>query len=468
MPFSQEISWGSAKNNVERMNKQFACGLLARIDLVYAGKALRPDKWIVGGGASYGVQPNTQNAELRSELLGEAVKYTEMVIDYDGASVGGKLLNSYEDVFKNICANEKAYGRTETLWEIPFNNNVRGQFLNRMGLYVNKRALAQLKHTTATSKSNAKISLTPQYVFSFDANDTRKWVTIAPYEWDYRNDDNSDINESTGESLGKDPVLYQKLDASNKFYVAKFRYEWLTYDVTNDDDGLNIPIMRYSDILLMYAEAMIGGIMGDEPKYKGKRSAASVFNLVRQRAYGDSKHDVANLTMDTIMVERAKEFAGEHIRKYDLMRWGVFGSKMTKAEEVFELFGSNSSRGKDVEGNYIFDMTGTDYYGHMNPYVFIKYTRDDSYATSGPAYKISEIYGLNLDEIGNPPGYNSDSDNGGWIKKESFWLDNGTPVLSGKRLFKASVASEIENRQYWPIFTVILSANPYLWNDYGY
>ena len=468
MPFSQEIPWGNAKNNVERINKQFACGLLARIDLVYAGLALRPDMWIVGGGASYGVQPNTTDGDLRSELLGEAVKYTEMVIDYDGASVGGKLLTHYEDVFKNICANERAYGRTETLWEIPFNNNVRGQFLNRMGLYVNKRALSHLSHTTATSKSNAKISMTPQYVFMFDANDTRKWVTIAPYEWDYRSDDNSDIKKSTGDSLGASPVLYQKLDASNKFYLAKFRYEWLTYDVTNDDDGLNIPIMRYSDILLMYAEAMIGGIQNDVPNYKGKWPATTIFNLVRQRAYGDTKHDVTNLTMDTIMLERAKEFAGEHIRKYDLMRWGVFGKNMTKAEEEFELFGANSSRGKDSEGNYIFDMTGTDYYGHMNPYVFIKYTRDDSYATGGPAYKISEIYGLNLDEMGNPPGYNSDSDNGGWVKKESFWLDNGSPVLAGKRLYKATVASEIENHQYWPIFTIILSANPNLWNDYGY
>lgn len=468
MPFSQEIPWASAKNNVERINKQFACGLLARIDLVYAGMAMRPDTWIEGGGASYSVQPNTKDATLRSELLGEAVKYTEMVIDHDGASVGGKLLSSYEDVFKNICANEKSYSRTETLWEIPFNNNVRGQFLNRMGLYVNKRALSQLMHTTSASKSNAKISMTPQYVFMFDAKDTRKWVTIAPYEWDYRNDDNADIQKSTGDSLGNTPVLYQKLDAANKFYLAKFRYEWLSYDVTKDDDGLNIPVMRYSDILLMYAEAMIGGIMGDDPNYKGSRSAASVFNLIRRRAYGDANHDVANLTMEAIMEERAKEFAGEHIRKYDLMRWGVFGSKMTKAEEVFESFGANSSRGQDEEGNYIFEMTGTEYYGHVNPYVYIKYTRDDSYANNGPAYMISDIYGLGLDEMGTPPGYISESDNGGWVKEKSFWLDKGTPVLSGKRLFKASVAPIIEDRQYWPIFTVILSSNPKLWNDYGY
>ena len=310
--------------------------------------------------------------------------------------------------------------------------------------------------------------MTPQYVFSFDADDKRKWVTIAPYEWDYRSDDNSDIHGSTGEDIGSNPVLYQKLDAANKFYLAKFRYEWLNYDVDNDDDGLNIPIMRYSDILLMYAEAMIGGISGDDPKYKGARSAAEIFNLVRERAYGNTDHNVATVTMDLIMEERAKEFAGEHIRKYDLMRWGIFGSKMTEAESIFESFGANSSRGKDENGNYILDMNGTDYYGHVNPYVFVKYVRDDSYSNGGKAFKISEIYGLSLDEMGNPPGYISDSDNGGWVKKESFWLDGGSPVLAGKRLFKATVAGEIENHQYWPIFTIILSSNPNLWNDYGY
>ena len=467
MPFSQEIAWGNAKNNVERMNKQFACGLLARIDLVYAGKGLRPDNWVEGGGSSFSVQLNTKDPNLRSELLGEAVKYTEMVINYDGAFIGGKLLASYEDVFKNICANEKMYSKSETLWEIPFMNNVRGQFLNRMGAYVNKRAMSYLLHTTPTSKSNAKISLTPQFVFSLDADDTRKWVTIAPYEWDYRSDDNKPISAATGEELGSDPVLYQKPDAANKFYLAKFRYEWLTYDVDNDDDGLNIPVMRYSDILLMYAEAMIGGISGDEPNYKGAKSATEIFNLVRERAYGSKDHNVTNLTMDTIMLERAKEFAGEHIRKYDLMRWGVFGKKMTEAERIFELFGSNSSRGKDTEGNYIFDMNGTEYYGHVNPYVYIKIERDDSYANKSKAYKITDIYGLSWDEMGTPPGYSEEAPDG-WSVKKEFWLNDGSPVLSGARLFKESVASEIENHQYWPIFTIILSSNPNLWNDYGY
>ena len=458
MPFSDEITWTPARNNVERMNKQFACGLLARIDLVYAGLAMRPDTWIEGGGSSYSVQPNTKDPALRSELLGEAVKYTEIVMDHDGVEVGGKLKASYEDVFRSICGNVREYGKTETLWEIPFNNNQRGQFLNRMGAYINKTALGKVLHTTPTSKSNLKIVFTPAFVLGFEAKDTRKWVTINPYEWAY---DKSNTTKIDTTLTSNDTIIYQKATKANKFYLGKYRYEWLSYDVTGDDDGLNVPIMRYSDILLMYAEAMIGGVLGDAPSYTGSRSAQAVFDVVRQRAGLSSK----SIDMKAIQEERAHEFAGEHIRKYDLMRWGILQSSLQDAQAKLEMFGKVKSDPED-ESKKIIDLDGTEFDGKVNTKVYIKYKKDSESVNKGFGYVITDIYGLALNEIGQPAGYDNPGHDG-WVQVDT-WVSDGSPTLKNKRIYAQASESILDSRQYWPIFEIILASNPGLWNDYGY
>lgn len=459
LPYADEITWGPAHNTVERMNKQFACGLLARVDLVYAGLAMRPDEWIDGGGASYKVQPNTKDASLRSELLGEAVKYTEMVMEHDGMEIGGKLKANYEDVFRAICGNVTEYGKTETLWEIPFANNVRGQFLNRMGAYVDKTALGKLLHTTSASKSNLKIVLTPDFVLNFASNDQRKWVTVCPYVWAYNNKNTAKIDS---ELTSKDTIIYQQTTKANKFYLGKYRYEWLNYDVTGDEDGLNVPIMRYSDILLMYAEAMIGGVTGDAPKYKGQYAALDVLNLVRRRA---GLADKSKCELADIQEERAKEFVGEHIRKYDLMRWGILQSKLQDAQTKLAMFGKVKKDPED-KSKRILDLGGTEYEGRVNTKIYVKYKKDNSSVNKGFGYVIIDIYGLALDEIGTPPGYEAE-DHSGWLVSDS-WMSDSNSALKNKRIYAASAEENIDNRQYWPIFEVILSANPKLWNDYGY
>lgn len=461
LPYADEITWTPAHNTVERVNKQFACGLLARIDLVYAGKAMRPDTWIEGGGSTYSVQPNTTDTKLRSELLGEAVKYTEMVMNHDGIEIGGKLKANYEDVFRAICGNVTEYVKTETLWEIPFANNVRGQFLNRMGAYINKNALGKVLHTTATCKSNLKIVLTPDFVFSFDKDDTRKWVTVNPYEWSY---DDSNTSKVDPELPSTDSIVYQKPTKANKFYLGKYRYEWLNYDVIGEEDGVNVPIMRYSDILLMYAEAMIGGVMGDAPDYVGKISALEALNIVRRRAGLKEK---GQCEMADIQEERAKEFAGEHIRKYDLMRWGILGSSLVEAQAKLEAFG-NVMKDPEDASRYIIDLSGTEYEGRVNDKVYIKFQKDNSAVNKGFGYVISDIYGLNLDELGTPEGYNDAPDHNGWRVSDT-WVSNNAATLKGKRIYAKNLdQNSIDSRQYWPIFDIILSSNPRLWNDYGY
>ena len=99
-------------------------------------------------------------------------------------------------------------------------------------------------------------------------------------------------------------------------------------DVTWMDNGLNVEqdyiIMRYADVLLIYAEAMIEQNKIDD-------SVVQAINEVRSRAYGvnsrqtDPYPAVTAGTQETmrkaVRIERRMEFAMENQRLQDLMRW---------------------------------------------------------------------------------------------------------------------------------------------------
>lgn len=455
MGMSDTIAWTPAKNNVERMNGEFALGLLARIDLVYAGYALRPDTYVRGGGSASHVQPNLKDDAQRAKLLGEVMWACEKVMKHHGGPAGSKLLSSYEQVFKNICASVTSFDKTESLWELPFANAVRGQLLCRCGLHMDADALGHLKHTyqdpnnvDAHSGRNSKIQVTPMLVYKFEATDTRKFVTFVPWRWCYgKNDKTKSVD-----------VLYNKAEKIGAYSLAKYRYEWLSYDVMSNEDGVNMPVMRYSDIPLMFAEASLGvyninnGIisMGTAPDfsehsdYQNLYTGQQCFDAVRQRAFG-SAFVSKTLDIQAIQDERALEFCGEHIRKYDLMRWGIFASTLIKAQQEMQYFKAPEN------------IEGTPYEGKIPEEKFYyKYTKvtDDAYCTSSPTEYISEVYGLNLGET----DVKLTAD--GWIAGDLY---NGSQAD-----LYACPSDVLEYRQYWPIFTVLISSNANLWNDYGY
>lgn len=80
------------------------------------------------------------------------------------------------------------------------------------------------------------------------------------------------------------------------------------------------PIFRYADAILMRAEALFN--QGD------KAGAANDINQIRQRAFGDSSHNVSSdqVTAQLILNERGKEFYYEGLRRTDLVRFGQFSS----------------------------------------------------------------------------------------------------------------------------------------------
>ncbi|HRX94145.1 MAG TPA: RagB/SusD family nutrient uptake outer membrane protein, partial [Chitinophagaceae bacterium] len=119
---------------------------------------------------------------------------------------------------------------------------------------------------------------------------------------------------------------------------GKFRRDWVPDGVITGPQyfGINWPVIRYSDVLLMFAEA-------DNELNNGPTAAAkSAFEQVRLRGYGGNASLIGttpgtyNDFFNAIVKERALELGDEGIRKYDLLRWNLLGTKIAEAKATLD------------------------------------------------------------------------------------------------------------------------------------
>lgn len=138
------------------------------------------------------------------------------------------------------------------------------------------------------------------------------------------------LNVSTGQMVeNKDTKGYTQHASYNGLQLRKYADQnWISYQADNP-----IIIMRYADILLMYAEAKIELNEIDQSVY-------NALNDVRARAYQVDKADVANYPAITgtdqaelrkiLRLERRIEFPWEHRRFWDLHRWKEFENALAR------------------------------------------------------------------------------------------------------------------------------------------
>jgi starch-binding outer membrane protein, SusD/RagB family len=83
----------------------------------------------------------------------------------------------------------------------------------------------------------------------------------------------------------------------------------------------DFPMFRLADVYLIYVEAVLRGGTGGS-----KSTALGYVNALRERAYKNTSGNIsdAQLTLDFILDERARELANEGQRRIDLIRFGKF------------------------------------------------------------------------------------------------------------------------------------------------
>ena len=386
--------------STERVSKDFVKGLRARLALYAGGYGLR------GDGYRLSKDPDLAPAKMY-EI---AKKECEEVIDH-----GSSRLGSFKENFVKLCEDNVTAGG-ESLWEIPFSAG-RGRVLYTWGLKHNAK-----DQYTQQAQGGVNRAVSTLY-YDYDPEDVRRDITVVPYEWSKE--------QVSGNS-------YVTLSGLNKMCFGKLRYEWMKRIVTStNDDGVNWQYMRLADVYLMAAEAE-NELGSTETAWKFMQPildralpAAKVLELkakytASQQAFREAIYD-----------QRALEFAGEALRKADLVRWGNIDTKMAEAKAKLTRLANRTGE-----------------YAGLPDKVYINNTMD--------ANDI-KVYGLNMGE--DDPNVINTLD--GWESKNWFGSDDKPSLTSD--IIDGLYVNTPSTNCLWPIWQYVIDAsNNKLNNDGNY
>lgn len=110
-----------------------------------------------------------------------------------------------------------------------------------------------------------------------------------------------------------------------------FFSKWIVADQINNSSGLDIPVLRLADMILLYAETLY--------RLGQPEGALEQINRVRERAFGDDSHNytLADIPdeeafLDVLLLERRLELAVENNRWFDLVRTGRYTAVLTEIQ----------------------------------------------------------------------------------------------------------------------------------------
>lgn len=286
----------SITKSTERVSKAFVKGLRARIALYACGYALRSDGY-----------RRSNDPELSQDKMMQIVK--EECIDI--INQGCNKLGDFKSNFVKLCQDNVTAG-DESLWEIPFSDG-RGRVLYTWGVKHNAK-----DQYTQQAQGGVNGPM-PYLYYDYDVDDIRRDITCVPYDW------SKELTE------GKS---HQQLRAINKWCFGKLRYEWMKRIVTStNDDGVNWQYMRLADIYLMAAEA-VNYLDGAAAAWKYMKPVLDRALPAEKVAALQAKYTASKEAFQAGIVEqRAFEFAGEALRKADLVRWGIIDQKMAECKQ---------------------------------------------------------------------------------------------------------------------------------------
>ncbi|WP_352422669.1 RagB/SusD family nutrient uptake outer membrane protein [Proteiniphilum sp.] len=372
------VAWPNGSNitsSTERVNKAFVKGLMARIALYASGYSQRSD----------GVRRST-DPELTVANMYKLVKEKTLEVINSGTNT----LGTFEQNFRLLCQDNVQAGN-ESLWEIPFAAG-RGRVLYTFGI---RHRVVNQYTGQAQGGVNGPI---PTLFYDYDIDDIRRDITCIPYNWN------------------NNPAV-QQLSTLKSWCFGKLRYEWMSRRViSTNDDGINWQYLRLADVYLMAAEAI--------NELEGPAAAAPYLKPILDRALPPAKVPTymtqatasKEAFFNAIVEQRAFEFAGESLRKADLIRWNLLKVKLDEAKNKMRQLANR-------EGPYA-DLPEKLYY------------------QTAPDGETLMIYGLNhgdTDEIGASLGYESNT----------VWI---APDKLPEELINALYQKDPDQNQFWPIW----------------
>lgn len=241
VPGIQTLGFGGA------ISKSAVRGLLARVNLTMAGSPLKD-----------------------VSRYPEAKKWAKMIID--DAAAAHALNPSYPQIFKNLASDK--YDIKESIWEIEFWGNLTDEYTETTNQgWINGPASLV---TSATGRADSYMSITAKFYNIFEPGDLRKWFSIAHFAYA-----NTSVNgEKTMAALPATEL------AKYALRPAKWRREYETLlPKSATRTPQNVPVLRYTDVLLMYAEAE-NAISGPTPEIIG------IINSVRQRSWSSGVNSI--------------------------------------------------------------------------------------------------------------------------------------------------------------------------------
>lgn len=276
--------------DASRINKSIVNGIRARVALTMAGYPLQDTKM-------YDSAMVWSKAVIDSKLHNLKPDYSQVFID--------ELQKTYDATNRNILWEAQFFGNSAQIYQ------EEGRLGNTNGIqFVNVAKQAD------SGYSYGFIYATRKLYQLYKNGDLRRDWAIAPYKYN-----------NAGDRVANGSFLYDR-------NVGKWRR---SYEQPSPKDknftGTNFPILRYSDVLLMYAEA--ANAVNNAPSGE----AYEAFNQVRRRAFGfpiDVPNPISDLSFgldktsfqNEIIDERARELCFESLRRADLIRWGIWQQTM--------------------------------------------------------------------------------------------------------------------------------------------
>jgi hypothetical protein len=274
-----------------RISQSAVRGMLARVCLYAAGNPINDTKRFV-----------------------EARDWAKKVMD--DATAGHALNPDYSQVFINYAQDK--YDFKESIWEVEFWGNVASGFTETGRTGSNngiRTGNENIGYAYGFIKTTGMLFNKFERRIDGSSPDLRRDWSIAPFSY---------VGATTTKSLYSATQIFQR-------DCGKFRREFeVVLPKDKDRTPQNFPLLRYSDVLLMFAEAENQVNNGPTP------AAYAAINLVRARAYGKLLPGAINLTeanltgldrasfLQAIQDERSRELSFESLRKRDLVRWNIY------------------------------------------------------------------------------------------------------------------------------------------------